>query len=495
MNTAGVMLQPFLQTKEITMQANGHTSAESETSPFQHLLKTAQEDGETEVQQLLQSNDEQKQQNQGESAENALQQLIANLIGGEGDGSSEQGMAIPEDVMKKLTAEGKDAQLSDMLENLQEALTKLGDGDGSSEQGMAIPEDVMEKLTGEGKDAQLSDMPENLQAAIEKLLTDLDGKAGKANQSEEQKIPVHMTMPKLSQIGSDGQTVQQQFKLLFAAADKQLNQINDQASLSKAAPELLQLLKKWSALAKKTHQQPGNVLETISGHDDKNQKIWKDLVQSFQKRQQFTMKQQYHTNAKVTNRDVAKWLQNAIQTQDKPAPKQAAVMSSSLPMSKVEQYVIHLNQTQNSQPAGQQLMDQVQKVMKTSSFLKTSNGASQLNISLRPDNLGDMQVKLTQLNGEMTVKIVVSTAAAKDMLETNMHQLKNMFSPQQVMIEKQDSTAQEAQSNLQDEHGQPMDSDEQEESEHSGQKEDEEDDDDSFDDELEAIMTGEEVTL
>src|SRR5699024_12226127 len=94
--------------------------------------------------------------------------------------------------------------------------------------------------------------------------------------------------------------------------------------------------------------------------------------------------------------------------------QKSMTFTSSMPLSKIEQYVIHLNQTQNAQPADQQLIEQFQKVMKTSKFLTMQNGTSQLNMTLRPENLGDMMVKLTQMNGEMTVKIVVTSAAAKE---------------------------------------------------------------------------------
>nr|WP_281349716.1 flagellar hook-length control protein FliK [Ornithinibacillus caprae] len=77
------------------------------------------------------------------------------------------------------------------------------------------------------------------------------------------------------------------------------------------------------------------------------------------------------------------------------------------------------------------------------------NGTNQLSITLRPDNLGEMMVKLTQVNGEMTVKILVSSQAAKEMLESNINQLKTMFSPHQVQIERQDVNAQQQGQNMQ----------------------------------------------
>src|SRR5690606_10263975 len=55
---------------------------------------------------------------------------------------------------------------------------------------------------------------------------------------------------------------------------------------------------------------------------------------------------------------------------------------------------------------------------------------------------GEMRIRLVQMNGEMTVKFIVSSQAVKDLLETNMNQLRNMFLPHQVTIEKQELSSQ-----------------------------------------------------
>ena len=85
-----------------------------------------------------------------------------------------------------------------------------------------------------------------------------------------------------------------------------------------------------------------------------------------------------------------------------------------------------------------QLLEQFQKVIKSSKFMTGPNGSNQLLLKLNPDQLGDISVKLTQLNGEMIVKITATTQAAKEALESNLQQLRHMFSPQQVVVEKQD---------------------------------------------------------
>ncbi|WP_177183367.1 flagellar hook-length control protein FliK [Lentibacillus persicus] len=293
---------------------------------------------------------------------------------------------------------------------------------------------------------------------------------------------------------TNGQMLEKQFSRIIRQAEEILGQLNGQKSISKAAPELLKLLEQWSTLIKKADQHAIIQPELPEMKSGKEQTIWKDLVQSFQKRNQLAVREQYRTNAKVTTQDVVKWLQRAVQNQsnfDTPAGKSLPV-SSVMPVSKVEQYVIHLNQT-NSQPISHQLVEKFQNVMKTSRFISLQNGTSQLNIALRPENLGDVIVKMTQINGEMTVKIIVSSAAAKDMLESNMHQLKNMFSPQQVSIEKQETSSHQSQASQHEDERQQTDDHHEGQSEQSGQHNGENAEEDDFDAQLREVLTNEKV--
>lgn len=266
--------------------------------------------------------------------------------------------------------------------------------------------------------------------------------------------------------------IQQRFKALFAEAKNILSQLNEQ-NAAKSATNLLYLLEEWVALGKKSadgkYQMNALLTVTENGDATKEQSIWKELVQAFQKRNQFFGGRKYEANAKVTSTDISKWLQHALAVYEKSGNveegKQPDLLARSTlgnqlkpdnagsgqmtlptgPMTRMEQFVIHLNQTQGSKPMGEQLIKQFQQVIKTSRFLTLNNGNSQLSIALKPDNLGNMMVKLTQINGEMAVKILVSSQAAKEMLESNIQQLKHMFSPQQVVIERQDLEAQNAQ--------------------------------------------------
>src|SRR5690625_7739446 len=87
-----------------------------------------------------------------------------------------------------------------------------------------------------------------------------------------------------------------------------------------------------------------------------------------------------------------------------PYPVQQTAPMIQMPLSELEQYVIHMNQSQGTQTAGKELMDQFQQIIKSSRFL-ANNGMNQLSIALKQQNMGDMMVKFTQMDGVMTVNI------------------------------------------------------------------------------------------
>ncbi|PKR78623.1 hypothetical protein CEY16_02380 [Halalkalibacillus sediminis] len=114
-----------------------------------------------------------------------------------------------------------------------------------------------------------------------------------------------------------------------------------------------------------------------------------------------------------------------------------------MPMSKSEQFTIHMTRAQGTQQTSQsnqqQMIEQLQKIVQSSKFGRVG-GAQQLTVHMKPENLGNMMLKFTQINGEMAVKITVMSQAAKEMLEGNLNQLRQMFSPNQVVIERQVDT-------------------------------------------------------
>ncbi|QTM99416.1 hypothetical protein ERJ70_08935 [Sediminibacillus dalangtanensis] len=237
----------------------------------------------------------------------------------------------------------------------------------------------------------------------------------------------------------------QSFQLIWEQAKVILGKIEAGNPTKEQEASLKQLLQQWinqEKAAGKTNMTVGANNETSFKGETKLQNIWQQLVTTFRSRDNLSAQNRYTGNSSVTSADIGKWIKQALARQSDEGPSNQAVASqqhmNSMPISKVEQYVVHLNQTGSQEANQKQLTETLQKAIHESNFLK-SNGTKELSIKLRPAQLGDVMVKMTQLNGEMTVKITVTSQAAKDMLEGNLHQLKHMFSPQQVVVEKQDA--------------------------------------------------------
>ncbi|MBB6452921.1 hypothetical protein HNQ94_001367 [Salirhabdus euzebyi] len=198
--------------------------------------------------------------------------------------------------------------------------------------------------------------------------------------------------------------------------------------LETALTKLMDLLIKDGSLAK----------NPVLQKDEKISK-WQQLIQSVKNEMATTNGPilNKHTPLDKIRTIVVEALQHQFsETKDVATTKLNQVQLETLPMSKLEQYTIYINRQNSNSGTSQQLMNQMETVLKASQFLQ-KEGATELTIKIKPAHLGDMVVRFTQINGEMAVKIVVSSLATKELLEGNMSQLRHMFSPNQVVIEKQ----------------------------------------------------------
>ncbi|AJD91001.1 hypothetical protein JMA_16840 [Jeotgalibacillus malaysiensis] len=83
----------------------------------------------------------------------------------------------------------------------------------------------------------------------------------------------------------------------------------------------------------------------------------------------------------------------------------------------------------------QQLMEQFQQVMQKAGFGKV-NGTEKLMIRLQPEHLGTLKIELLQKDGMMTARIVASTAVAKEMIDSQLNQLRQSFNTQNLQVDK-----------------------------------------------------------
>lgn len=341
------------------------------------------------------------------------------------------------------------------------------------QQGMGINEDLiansgnlnklLELLSGISEDTRLAELTSNeemLEPNLEQMFAD-GVVVNPAILAELQAVQG------IKQLDAESfGAIKQQLANIMSKFESLLSEINNQDDIRKVAPKILELLKQWTGLENKLIH-ASEIQEGVESTSLKVNQTWNEILLSYQNRSKLTSRQHYQSESEVTSKDVVKWMEHALQNQsrnDSTISVQHINIQTNVPMPKLEQYVIYVNQNQNPGAVESQLIEQFQQVMKTSKFLSMPNGVNQLSIALRPDNLGEMMVRLTEINGEMTVKIVVTSQAAKEMLESNINQLRHMFSPQQVVIERQDLGAGQTQDQTKDSDEQSLHSQDQNQS-------------------------------
>lgn len=85
------------------------------------------------------------------------------------------------------------------------------------------------------------------------------------------------------------------------------------------------------------------------------------------------------------------------------------------------------------------LMREMQTLINRSNFGQVG-GSTRMLIKLYPEHLGQIRIELQEMNGVMTARILASTALAKGMLDSQLHQLRHAFTQQNLQVERIDIT-------------------------------------------------------
>jgi len=224
----------------------------------------------------------------------------------------------------------------------------------------------------------------------------------------------------------------------FFAITEEINFDLD-SNIQHQSQTLLKLLGEWQTLNDSIR------IETVEEHladHKKLMKLWDELVSRYSKRTNSLVQSTYHHNSKVDNQDIINWVKHLL---PKIVPNsESSQFTQTLTheivnptmQSALEQYVIYTRVADGENSIKEQLINQFRQIIFNSQFSTTHPGINSLSITLKPNNLGEMLVRFVEVNGEMTVKILVTSQATKSILEGNIHQLKHMFAPHQVLIEK-----------------------------------------------------------
>ncbi|WP_257215719.1 flagellar hook-length control protein FliK [Fredinandcohnia onubensis] len=109
-------------------------------------------------------------------------------------------------------------------------------------------------------------------------------------------------------------------------------------------------------------------------------------------------------------------------------------VSSNQP-SKVEQFTLFVEQTSKPLPNQQQFIKQFQNILARSNFLN-SGGQQKLLINLYPEHLGSLRIEILQSEAGMIARILASTSQAKELVESQLSNLKHSFLAQNISVEK-----------------------------------------------------------
>lgn len=83
------------------------------------------------------------------------------------------------------------------------------------------------------------------------------------------------------------------------------------------------------------------------------------------------------------------------------------------------------------------LLREFQAVLNRANFGQV-NGTNRIAIKLYPEHLGQLRIELLEVNGVMTARILASTSAARELLDSQMHQLRQAFTQQNLQVERID---------------------------------------------------------
>lgn len=235
-----------------------------------------------------------------------------------------------------------------------------------------------------------------------------------------------------------------------------LRDVLEQSQISDSKHHLLNLLKQMSKISKlgdrlkislqsilqSTHTSEAN-LQSHKLTEIEIKQLFERLVTAYNRRTTMELSGKYAIESKVDQKTLVQWLNSVIkdfETQRVHIQPENRTFHLGTPMTKVEQFLIHFQETEQgtSNTFQQQLLQKFEQAMQTTQFLRANQGPNQLIFHLKPENLGEMMVRLVKINGELTAKIIVTSEATRKALQSNLHQLKTLFSPHQVVIEKQD---------------------------------------------------------
>lgn len=153
--------------------------------------------------------------------------------------------------------------------------------------------------------------------------------------------------------------------------------------------------------------------------------IKKILGQAIERKARQTASPTNHLHEKYNNNEEQRV--NRVPTQQNVSLPQAA-------MERIHQLEFRIQLLSEMDSAT--LTKQFEKILASSQMRTFKNGLTQLQVRLHPDHLGSLSVRLTQLDGQLIARITAQTDVAKNLIESQLHQLRQAFVTQNIQVDR-----------------------------------------------------------
>jgi len=228
---------------------------------------------------------------------------------------------------------------------------------------------------------------------------------------------------------------------LMSEVQSILRQIQHGEQIGDKASKLMPLLKEWSLMKKQVSEQAfQEIAQTQLSKEELE--MMERIHELYEKRTHFQSKQMYGENATVTRTDVAQWLTAVMNQQQESKERTVPVINNEQMlaprMSVYKQQAIYNSSMESVQRIEAEMTQRIANTIQQNMLLQQRTPLQSLSIVLTPEHLGTLNITFTQVDGDMIVRIITNSSFTKEVLESNLQQLKHAFSPHQVQIIRDD---------------------------------------------------------
>lgn len=341
-----------------------------------------------------------------------------------------------------------DVNIMDLFNNILTILKGGSSGTGNSLE-LLNDSKLSEQQIADAMGISLDDFKEQFGTLMDELLSLLGNNPINVNQLKAIKDQmgsgefIHATAKLVGVLANLPKESFKQLKpdlLQFAAkASKAVETLSQQMDLAKNDLKSLSILKE-------NMETVITKLEQIINNDRPNQNtVLENAFNKILSQQQKVLEQGMSDSKLIAKPRMTQPLQNQMitsQTQVQDLGNQLVDQSISTnpvqmqQVSKIEQFVLQVNQ--ESKPVNyEQFVKDFTNILGKSQFFK-GNGTNKLLIKLYPEHLGSLRIEILQDKGALTARMIATTSAAKDILDSQLHQLKHAFTQQNIQVDKLD---------------------------------------------------------